>query len=222
MLRPLGRGLRDTLDNLLPFILASFAWWVTALPIVTAPAATIALFTYTDPRALGDHLRPTRGELAARFRADLLRGWALALAFGIPVLVLVANLRTYAASESAIRWLIPLWALLLLLAVTAAGISLSLHAVHAQSPGRAIRNGMVLALGRAHQLLPVVILLWAIVALGGLLVIPALMFVPALVAVTFNHLAYDALGIPVDDPIEPTEERRREEAQTQGGKYSVG
>lgn len=222
MLRPLGRGLRDTLDNLLTFILASFAWWVSALLIVTAPAGTIALFTFADPRALSDHLRPTREELASRFRRELLRGWGLALTFGIPVLVLIANLRAYAGSESSVRWLIPLWALLLVLVITAGGIALSLYAVHGQSFGRAIRNGVLLALGRAPQLLPVVVILWLIVALGGLLVIPALMFVPPLVAVTFNHLTYDALGIPIDDPLDPTPERRAEEAQGRGGKYSVG
>ena len=50
MLRPLGRGLRDTLDNLLPFTLASFAWWLSLLLIVTAPAGTLALFAFADPQ----------------------------------------------------------------------------------------------------------------------------------------------------------------------------
>ena len=79
-----------------------------------------------------------------------------------------------------------------------------------------------MALARPHRLLPIVIVLWVIVAIGGLLVIPAVMFVPALVAVTVNHLVYDTLGIPIADPLSPTEERLGEEQRAQGGKYSTG
>jgi uncharacterized membrane protein YesL len=222
MLRPLGRGLRDTLDNLLPFILASFVWWGSALLIVTAPAGTIALFTFADPNRLSEHLRPTRTELAAVLRRDLLRGWLLALAVAAPVLVLVNNLRVYANSDGVVRWLAPLWMLLLILAVTTGGIAASLRAVHGRTISAAIRQALILALGRAHLLLPVMLILWAIVALGGVLVVPALMFVPPLVAVTFNHITYDALGISLDDPLEPTPERLAEDARTRGGKYSVG
>lgn len=222
MFRPLGRGLRDTLDNLLPFILASFAWWAATLLIVTAPAGTIALFAFADPRRLSEHLRPTRAELAAVLRRELLRGWLLALSFVVPVLVLANNLRVYANSEGPVRWLAPLWILLVLLAVTAGGIAASLRAVHGRTVGSATRQAVLLALGRAHLLLPVMLILWVIVAIGGVLVVPALMFVPPLVAVTFNHITYDALGIPLEDPLEPTPERRAEDARTRGGKYSVG
>ena len=222
MLRPLGRGLRDTLDNLLPFILASFAWWASVLMIVTAPAGTIALFTFADPRRLGEHLRPSRAELTAVLRRELLRGWLLALAFAVPVLVLVNNLRVYTNSDGPVRWLAPLWILLLILAVTAGGIAVSLWAVHGRSISAAIRQSVLLTLGRAHLQLPVTLILWVIVAIGGILVVPALMFIPPLVAVTFNHITYDALGISLDDPLEPTPERRAEDARTRGGKYSVG
>jgi hypothetical protein len=222
MLRPLGRGLRDTLDNLLPFILASFAWWVALLLIVTAPAGTIALFAFSDPRRLSDHLRPTRDELKALVRRELLRGWLLTLAFAVPVLILVANIRTYTGEAGSVRLLVPLWGLLLLLAVTAGGVAVSLRAVHGRSIGLAIRHGLLIALGRAHLMLPVVLILWVIVAIGGVMVVPALMFIPSLVAVTFNHLTYDALGITLADPLEPTPERLGEEARAQGGKYSVG
>jgi uncharacterized membrane protein YesL len=222
MLRPLGRGLRDTLDYLLPFILASFAWWVSLLLIVTAPAGTIALFAVADPRRLSDHLRPARGELMTLVRRELVRGWLLALAFAVPVVILVANIQNYAEATGPVRLLVPLWVLLLLLAVTAGGVALSLRAVHGRSIGMAIRLGLLITLGRAHLMLPVVLVLWVIVAVGGLMVIPALMFIPPLVAVTFNHLIYDALGITLSDPLEPTAERLGEEARAQRGKYSVG
>jgi hypothetical protein len=220
MFRPLGRGLRDTLDNLLPFTLASLAWWVGILPVVTAPAATLALFGIADPRRLGDHLRLTREEAMAMARHEFLRAWGIALAVGIPVLVLVNNIRAY--HDGSLRLLVPFWILLLLLVIAAGGVACSLRAVHGRLVSEALRRSVVMTLARAPMLLPVVLALWGIVALGGVLVVPALMFVPALVAVTFNHLVYDALGIPVDDPLDPTAERQAEDQQARGGKYSVG
>jgi hypothetical protein len=220
MLRPLGRGVRDTLDNLLPVTLASFAWWIGALLIVTAPAATVALFAWADPRRLDDHLRLTRPEALAIVRRDLFRAWAIALAAGIPLLVLVNNIRAY--HDGSLRWLVPFWVVLLLLVIAAGGVACSLRAVHGLPVGDALRRSVVIALGRLPMVLPVAIGLWVIVAIGGILVIPALMFIPPLVAVTVNHLVYDALGIPVTDAMDLTPERRAEDERSQGGKYSVG
>lgn len=220
MFRPLGRGLRDTLDNLLPFTLASFAWWVSALLIVTAPAGTLALFAFADPRRQEDHLRLTRGEALAIVRRELFRAWGMALAVGIPIVVLINNLIAY--RDGALRWFIPFWILLLLLVIGAGGIACSLRAVHEKSIGAALRQSAVLALARSPVLVPLVVALWVIVALGGVLVIPALMFLPALVAVTFNHLVYAELGIAIGDPLDPTAERRAEDERARGGKYSVG
>ena len=220
MFQPLGRGLRDTLDNLLPFTMASLLWWVSALLVVTAPAGTLSLFRFTDPRRLSDHLRLTREEALAMVRHELLRAWGIALAIGIPVLVLVNNIRVY--RDGSLRWLVPFWILLLVLVIAAGSIACSLRAVHGRLVGAALRRSVLLTLTRAPALLPVVLVLWVIVALGGVLVIPALMFVPALVAVTVNHLVYAALGISVDDPLDPTAERMAEDQQARGGKYSVG
>jgi len=220
MFRPLGRGLRDTLDNLLPFTLASFAWWLGVLLIVTAPAATLAMFRFADPRRLDDHLRLTRAEALAMVRREVLRAWGIALAVGLPVLVLVNNIRVY--RDGSLRLLVPFWILLLLLVIAAGGVAGSLRTIHGRSVSEALRQSLVLTLARAPMLLPVVLALWLIVALGGVLVVPALMFVPALVAATFNHLVYDALGIAVDDPLDPTAERQAEDQQARGGKYSVG
>jgi hypothetical protein len=222
MLRPLGRGLRDTLDNLLPFTLASMSWWAGLLLIVTAPAATLALLARCDPRRLEDHLALTRDEVLGVVRRELLRGWIIAIAFGLPTLVLVNNLVAYRDAGGAVRWLQPLWVLLLLLVVSAAGAAGSLRAVHGQPVGSAIGVGVVMTLARAHHVLPVTVVLWVIVAIGGVMVIPAIMFIPALVAVTVNHLVYDALGIPIVDPLAPTDERRHEDEVSRGGKYSVG
>lgn len=220
MFRSLSRGLRDTLDNLLSFTLASFAWWISALLIITAPAGTLALFAFADPRRLDDHLRLTRAEAIAYVRRELFRAWGIALAVGIPILVLVNNLIVY--RDGRIRWLVPFWILLLLLVIGAGGVACSLRAVHGKSIGAALRQSALFVLARGPVLIPVVVVLWLMVALGGVLVIPALMFLPALLAVTFNHLVYAELGIAIGDPLDPTAERRAEDERARGGKYSTG
>lgn len=220
MFRPLGRAVRDTIDNLLPFTLASFAWWVSVLLIVTAPAGTLALFAFADPRRLDDHQRMQWQEALAMVRRDLFRAWGIAVAVGIPLLMLVNNLVVY--RDGWLRWFAPFWIVLLLLVVAAGGVTCSMRAVLDRSSADSLRQAVVFVLARAPTLVPIVLVLWLIIAIGGVLVIPALMFVPALVAVTFNHIVYDTLGIVPADPLEPTDERRAEDGRTRGGKYSVG
>src|SRR4051794_41886943 len=84
MWRAFGRGLRDLLDNLLPMTVASLAWWGTLLLIVTAPAGTLALFTFTDPNRLSEHLRPTTAELKARVRREFGPAGGVGVVFWLP------------------------------------------------------------------------------------------------------------------------------------------
>lgn len=221
MMQPLGLGLRDTLDNLLPFTLLSLAWWGSVFLVITAPAGTLALITATDPRRLDDQAHLDRSELLGLVRRELLPSWGLAAAFGLPIFALLWNLRDFGRSESSMRWLAPIWIVLLLLIIGAAGMAGSLRAIHAYPNGQAIRLGLLLTLAHAHQVVPIIALLWVIVAVSGLLVIPAVMFLPALVASVFHQLTYASLGIPIADPLDPTPERLAEEQRTAGSKYSV-
>ena len=219
-LRPLGRGLRDTLDHLLPFLWMSLSWWLGVFLVATAPAATIALFTAADPRRLEEHQRPNRSEALALVRRWLFPGWALAIAVAVPVFVLVANILAYRDSQGSGRLLLPLWAVLLLMTLTAGGVATSLVAIHGHPIPTAIRWAVLSTLARAPMVLPVALVLWLLVAVGGILAVPAVMFVPPLVAVTLNHLTYEALGIEVSDPLEPTPERRAEEQRAEASPYA--
>ena len=49
-LRLIGRGLTDTLESLLPFVLLTLAWWICLCLVIPAPAATVTLAAMTDPR----------------------------------------------------------------------------------------------------------------------------------------------------------------------------
>ena len=219
-LRPLGRGLRDTLDHLLPFLWMSLSWWLGVFLVVTAPAATIALFTASDPRRLEEHQRPNRSEALALVRRWLLPGWVLAIMVAVPVVVLVVNILSYRDADGIGRLLLPLWALLLLLTLTAGGVATSLVGIHAEPIPTAIRRAVLFTLARAPMVLPVAVALWLLVAVGGLLAVPAVMFIPPLVAVTLNHLTYEALGIEVADPLDPTPERRAEEQRAEASPYA--
>jgi hypothetical protein len=108
----------------------------------------------------------------------------------------------------------------LLLTLTAGGVATSLMAIHGVSIPTAIRRAVLTVLGRAPMVLPVALALWLLVAVGGLLAVPAVMFVPPLVAVTLNHLTYEALGIEVADPLDPTPERRAEEQRAEASPYA--
>jgi len=220
-LRPLGRGLRDTLDHLLPFLWMSLSWWLGLFLIVTAPAATLTLFAAADPRRLEDHQRPTRREALRQVRHWLMQGWLLAIVIAVPVIVLVSNISVYRHSNGIARLLLPLWVLLLLLILTAAGMADSLVAVHGLSITSATRRAMLTSLARLPLVLPVAVGLWLLVAVGGLLAVPAVMFVPPMVAVTLNHLTYQALGIDVSDALEPTPEREAEQRRTAASRYST-
>ena len=221
MLRALGRGLRDTLDNLLTVAIASLLWWLGLLLIVTAPAATMALLTVADPRRLEEYKRPEKAELKAVLRRDLLPAWGLTLLFGIPALVLVQNLMHWGSSDSAFRLLTGLWVVLLLLIMAAAGIAGSLHAVHGLSFAAAARGAVVLTFSRAPQLLVVMVVVWIIIAICGVTVVPAVMILPGLLALIANHVTYALLGIPVVDPLDPTSERAAEQERARSSKYSV-
>lgn len=220
-LRPLGRGLRDTLDHLLPFLWMSLSWWLGLFLIVTAPAATLTLFAAADPRRLEDHQRPTRGEALRLVRRWFLPGWMLAIVIAVPVIVLVSNIAIYRDSTGLARLLLPLWVVLLLLILTGGGMAASLVAVHGTSVPLAIRWAMLMSLARLPLVLPVAVGLWLLVAIGGLLAVPAVMFVPPLVAVTLNHLTYQALGVDVADALEPTPERAAEQRRTEASPYST-
>ena len=220
-LRPLGRGLRDTLDHLLPFLWMSLAWWLGLFLVVTAPAATLTLFVAADPRRLEEHQRPTRREALRLVRHWLLRGWLLAIVVAVPVIVLLSNISVYRNSTGMARLLLPLWVVLLLLVLTAGGMAASLVAVHGLAVPSAVRRATLTALAHLPAVLPVAVGLWLLVAVGGLLAVPAVMFVPPMVAVTLNHLTYQALGMDVVDALEPTPERAAEQGRTEGSRYST-
>ena len=66
---------------------------------------------------------------------------------------------------------------------------------------------------RPGQALVVAIVVLCVIAAGAALVVPLVMLVPALIAAVVNRVVLDGLGLPVLDPLAPTDERLVEEEQ---------
>lgn len=208
-LRIILRGLSDTLEHLLPFTLATLAWWAAMVLVVPGPGATIALFAVTDPRRAVD--RPDWRESLSLVWAASRRGWLLTI-ITLPFVAVVAlNLRTYTGSGS--RWglLTPLWLYLLLFGVTLTLYAFSISAVTDLPLIRAIQRSALLVVAFPIRSAMVTFVVLLLTAVGGLLVVPLVMFVPALAAAVINRTVLMGLGLPVIDPLTPTPEREIEE-----------
>lgn len=208
-LRLIGRGASDTFEHLLPFALLSLGWWLCVLLVLPAPIATATLAALTDPRRSVD--RPDWADVKTIFRDNLRRGWGVALLTLPVVAILIVNLASYAGGASRWALFVPLWSILLLVAVA---VSLGAFAVAGllggTAPGAA-RIAVAVALRRPFRTFGIVIGLAFLVGLGSLLVVPLVMLVPALVAAIFNRFVLDTLDLPVPDPLAPTAEREEEE-----------
>ena len=203
------RGFSDTLEHLLPFSLATLAWWAAMVLVIPGPGATIALFAITDPRRAVDRPDWREGLSLAASRSG--RGWLVTLVTLPLVAVVLLNLRTYAGSGSRWSLLTPLWAYLLLFGVTLTLYAFSLSAVTDLPFGRSIQRAALLVVAFPIRSAAVTFVLLFIVAAGGLLVVPLVMFVPALAAAVINRTVLTGLGLPIVDPLAPTPEREVEE-----------
>lgn len=208
-LRLIGRGTSDTFEHLLPFAVLSLAWWVGLILIVPAPVATVALAALTDPRRSID--RPEGRDVLAALRDNIRRGWGVALLTLPVVAVLIANLASYGGGAS--RWaiLVPLWTILLFVAIAVALGAFAVAGLIGGTAPNAAKIAVMVALRRPFRTLGIVVGLGLLVALGSALVVPLVMIVPALVAAIVNRFVLDTLEIPIPDPLAPTPEREAEE-----------
>lgn len=207
------KGLSDTLEHLLPYSLASLGWWVAVFTVVLAPGATLALFRVADPRATSDLDRPSLRESAAFAVQFQGRGWRLALMCLPVIAVLIWNLQYYSLSQSRIVILAPLWIALLLVAIFVTAAAFSAAAL-LDEPWRTALRGAAVETGRQlPAALVISAMLWPLLLLGALLVVPVFMFLPATFAAVFNRFVLASRGIPIVDPLVPTEERAVEEAR---------
>src|SRR5215218_1595276 len=160
------RGLSDTLEHLLAFVLYCLCWWVCCFTIVLAPGALVALFTATDPRTSSaiDRLGPREffGEARLRFRS----GWKLALVTFPLLAILVHNLWFYQQTESELSFLAPAWFILLFFGSLIAMTSFSVMALFEESWKSSLRIGAILTGARLFQALAAGFFLWILLLIG--------------------------------------------------------
>ncbi len=210
-LRLIGRGLSDTLESLLPFVLLTLAWWLCLCLVIPAPAATVTLAAMADPRRAV--ARPDWREALGAVRRNLWRSWGVILPPLPFVAVLLANLSSYGGRTD--RWdvLVPLWTVLLLFALAVVLYAFAVAGLTDETAWSATKRAGLLIARRPGQALVVTVVVLFVIAAGALLVVPLVMFVPALTAAVVNRVVLDGLGLPVLDPLAPTAERLVEEQQ---------
>lgn len=222
------RGLSDTLNHLLPFTLYSLLWWLSALPVVLSlvaglwvalaglivlivpvSAATVALFSMADPRRT-EGLPDLRAALETA-RAGARRGWVLGLITVLVIVVLLNNIWYYGSHSSIFAVLIILWLLLLVLTLAIGLSAFALVALADASAGAALKRAALLVAVHPIRAIMIVLLLTLLGFISAGLVVPLIMFAPATLAAVVNRFVLDGLGLPIPDPLAPTEERQQED-----------
>ena len=144
-------------------------------------------------------------------RRSLWRGWGVVLPFLPFVAVLLVNLSFYGGGTD--RWgvLVPLWTLLLLFALAGALYALAVAGLTDATVWSATKRAGLLVVQRPGQAPRGRDRGFFVIAVGAALVVPLVMLVPALIAAVVNRVVLDGLGLPVLDPLAPTDERLVEE-----------
>jgi hypothetical protein len=226
-LRIVGRGLRDTYDNLFGFTLASLGWWMASLPVLVlwpfiswlavlgflpfGPAATLTLMTVVDPRRVIN--RPDPREAFDLFLAKIVFGWKLAAATMIVPVVLLNNILVFGGSDTWLAGLSPLWTVLFVIAVVYCVVAYSVAAMADGSLSETLRRTAFVLVAAPFRSLFVVAMLVLLVVVGTLLVVPLILFVPAIVATTLDRHVSRAFDLEIVDPNTPTPERLQERAK---------
>ncbi len=207
-LRIVGRGLKDTYEQLFGFVLVSVGWWLTAVLIVTLPAGTLTLFMVTDPRRAID--RPDIREVLTYLRSSLGKGWVL-LAVTIPIpLILFWNLASFGGTDSWLAILAPLWVVLLVVGVVVTFLSFSTMSLLPGGLSMSLKRAGYVAAAAPIRTLLVFLFLVIIAAICIFSIVPAILLAPAIISAVVNRLVLDVFDIPVIDPSKPTDERVHE------------
>ncbi len=215
-LRLIGRGLADTFEHLLGYVVASVGWWLALVTVIAAPAATVALFSFTDPRKSID--RPEWRDVLADVRRGFRRGWAVTLIV-LPILtVLLLNLYSWGGTDSSFAFLAPFWLVLMVIGLAVGLGAYATVGLMDSSLRDAFKWGAYVVASAPFRTLFMMTMFLVYLVVGGLLVVPLILIVPALIAATVNRLVLGQLGIAVVDPLSPTDERLHEEQSKRAAK----
>lgn len=173
--------LQHWLESFVDTVWLSVLWVVSSLPLVTSPAATVALVATAHELQTGEAERGTTRTFISHFRSCFGRATVMGLAWGVVVAVLALDFLLVSAM-GALR--VPLMIVFLLVTVVVGGFSAMLPHVMRHGPygfRSSLRQSLSIAVTRPLEALTS--LLSAAVAIFGVLTMPLLLLVlPALAA----------------------------------------
>lgn len=208
VLRIIGRGLRDLFEQLLLFCSLTIVWWLCLIPVVTAPAATLALFAMADPRRQVS--TPDFGDAVAVFRSSFKRALGIAVCTVPLILILVLNIINFAGSDHFLQALVPLWVIMAFVLLIIGSYAFSVAATMESGVRNAFRGAMFVLVSRPFQSMFLFLIL---ILLGYVMVrtvILALLVGPAVFATVTNRMVLRTLDVHVPDPNSLTDERADE------------
>lgn len=228
-LRIVGRGARDLYDQFAYFMMLSFGWVLTVVPlyvgytllaispllfplaIFTAflvPPATVTLFALADPRRIVD--RPDMREIGAIFADSVKRSWIIAIVTITPLVVLLWNSVFFSGTESILAAFVPLWLIMFAFLFILTLYMFSLGGLMESGLRNAFRGGMYVLISRPFVSLLLSLFVLVVGTLFTFTVLPMVTIGPPLFAAIINRMVLTELKVPVIDPNQPTNERQWE------------
>jgi len=208
------RGLRDTMEHLLTFLVATLGFWLGLITVVFAPGALLTLFFITDPRHGAETDNPSIRSTLHYLRGHWRRSWALGIAT-IPALgLLFYNAVFYSRHSGVLNALTPLWIVLFALGLMIAMAAFSASALLDRPVKASLRLGVLITGKALPRYAIVTILTGTLTFAGALLIVPVLLVLPATIAAIANRLVLSELAIAVIDPNAPTPELLAEQKVT--------
>lgn len=204
------RGLSDTFEHLVYFIMMTVAWWGSMLLILPFPAATMALFAHADPRHGTSTDRPTFGETLQLIRRNLFPAWRFALLIWPVMLLLFYNIFYYYGSGSILGILAPFWVALFLIAFAISCTIFAMAAMEERGAVETAKTASLMVIARLPQVALLIVVLAPVLFLSLVLVVPLALFIPMTVAAIFNRFVLVNRKIDIPDPLQPTAERLAE------------
>jgi hypothetical protein len=208
------RAYRDFYDQIWTMLLYTAMWWLALVTVVLAPPATLLLFHVADPRKGPWEERITFREAIAYFWQNILRGWKLFAATGLPLALIAFNLQFYGGSDGIVALIAPIWLFLLIGGFAAFCVVFAVGGTTDDPAGTVLKRGLRVTGLRLPAILLVLMITFVLPSILITSVIyfltPLVLALPGLLAVAMTRLVLPSIGEAIPEPNKPTEERLHE------------
>lgn len=225
-LKILWRGMRDTYDSFMYFILVSLAFWVCCSPMLLGfgflgfgiigvpifvlsaalvPPALVVLFALTDPRTVVNRI--PWGDAARMLLTTFVQAWQIALITIVPLVILFWNISFFLGSGHFLEVLVPLWILMFVFFFVYTLYAYCLAGTHESRWRNAFRGSMFVLVKYPFRAIGLSLFVLILGYMGWIALLPMIVVGPPFFAGIVNRFVFDALDVYVLDPESPTDER---------------